>query len=283
MFPNAGDSGQQAPRMGCNPRIAILIVVVLMSLMSYMGNVQTNPVTGERQHLTMTTDQEIALGLQAAPDMINQYGGEVERGQDADIVQRVGRHLVDSTAAHTTDYKFDFHLLSDPQTINAFALPGGQVFITRGLLSRLQTEGQLAGVLGHEIGHVVGRHGAEHMAKSQLLQGLTAAAVMATYDPNNPSSAGKAAMAQMIGQLMNLKYGRDDENEADEFGVKFMSEAGYNPQAMLGVMTILEQATSGNRQPEIMSTHPNPGNRKEHIEEVIKRVYPNGVPGNLVP
>jgi predicted Zn-dependent protease len=181
----------------------------------------------------------------------------------------VGTNVVQNSAAGRSPYPYDFHLLADTETINAFALPGGQVFITRALFDRLETEGQLAGVLGHEVGHVVGRHSAEHIAKANLTEGLTGAAVIATYDPNNPASMGTAQVAMLIGQLVTMKFGRDDELEADKLGVCFMSATGYDPQEMVGVMKILEQASQGNRPPEFMSTHPDPGNRIARIQETI--------------
>jgi predicted Zn-dependent protease len=174
-------------------------------------------------------------------------------------------------------------VLDDPETINAFALPGGQVFITEGLLRRLKTDGQLAGVLGHEIAHVVARHGAEHIAKQQLTEGLTGAAVLATYDPSNPSSRNSAAVAAMLGQLVNMRFGRQDELESDQLGVRFSSEAGYDPRSMIELMKILEQSSQGNRPPEFFSTHPNPENRISRIQEAIQKQYPNGVPEGLEP
>jgi predicted Zn-dependent protease len=157
------------------------------------------------------------------------------------------------------------------------------VFITEGLLKRLDTEGELAGVLGHEIGHVVARHGAEHIAKSQLTQGLTGAAVLATYNPNDPGSRNSAAVAMMIGQLVDMKFGRADELEADKLGVRFMSDAGFDPRSMEKLMQVLEQSSSGNRPPEFFSTHPNPENRIVRIREAIQEKYPNGVPEGLQP
>jgi predicted Zn-dependent protease len=155
------------------------------------------------------------------------------------------------------------------------------VFITEGLLKRLKTEGQLAGVLGHEIGHVVARHGAEHIAKQQLTQGLTGAAVLATYDPSDPSSRGSAAVAAMIGQLVTMRFGRQDELESDQLGVRFSSEAGYDPRSMIALMKILEESSQGNRPPEFFSTHPNPENRIERIQAAIQERFPNGVPQGL--
>ena len=139
----------------------------------------------------------------------------------------------------------------------------------------------MPGVLGHEIGHVVARHGAEHIAKQQLTQGLTGAAVLATYDPNDPSSRGSAAVAAMIGQLVSMRFGRQDELEADGLGVRFTSEAGYDPRAMVELMKILDQSSKGGRPPEFFSTHPNPENRIERIQAAIKERFPNGVPPGL--
>ncbi len=120
------------------------------------------------------------------------------------------------------------------------------------------TEGELAGVLGHEIGHVVARHAAEHLAKAQLTEGLTGAAVLVTYDPDDPSSQRTAAVAALIGNLINMKFSRDDELEADRLGVRFTSEAGYDPRAMISMMETLAQASKGQRPLEFFSTHPNP-------------------------
>jgi predicted Zn-dependent protease len=125
-------------------------------------------------------------------------------------------------------------------------------------------------VLGHEVGHVVARHSAEQIAKAQLTEGLTGAAVIAAYDPNNPASAGSAQVAALIGQLISLKFSRNDELEADKLGVCFMNDTGYDPQEMVGVMQILQSASQGNQPPEFMSTHPDPGNRITRIQEDIQ-------------
>ncbi|HEV8176246.1 MAG TPA: M48 family metalloprotease, partial [Gemmatimonadales bacterium] len=184
-------------------RLWIALVVAVISVLGYFSKSAFNPITQEKQHVgDITPEQEVALGLQAAPEMVQQFGGLDPDTEAQQRVSAVGERLISRTAAAQSPYTFQFHLLDDPETINAFALPGGQIFITEGLLKRLESDGQLAGVLGHEIGHVVGRHGAEHIAKQQLTQGLTGAAVLATYDPNNPSSRGSAAVAAMIGQLV---------------------------------------------------------------------------------
>lgn len=257
---------------GCSGRLLMAAAIAAFSLFSYFSSRQDNPVTGETQYIDITPEQEIALGLEAAPQMAAEFGGEDESAADQAIVDEVGNRVLQSSTAGTSPYQFDFHLLDDEQTINAFALPGGQVFITRALYNKLQTEGELAGVLGHEIGHVVARHSAEHIAKAKLTEGLTGAAVIAAYDPNNPSSASRAQIALLIGQLINLKFGRDDELEADYLGVCFINESGYDPNELVSVMKILEASQTGDRPPEFFSTHPNPENRIQRIQQAIQNV-----------
>lgn len=262
-------------------RLIIAAVMVLISLAGYYGARSYNPVTDEVQHVSISPDQEVAIGLQAAPSMAEQYGGLHPDQKAQQLVDRICHDLVEKTPAKDTEYQFDCHVLADEQTINAFALPGGQVFITAGLMGKLETEAQLAGVLGHEIGHVVARHGAEHIAKQKLTQGLTGAAVIASYDPNDPASRRNAGVAMVIGQLVNMRFGRQDELESDRLGVRFMADAGYDPRQMVGVMKILAASGGGSRQPEFFSTHPNPENRIANIESAIQQEFPQGVPGGL--
>jgi beta-barrel assembly-enhancing protease len=257
---------------GCSGRLLIAAAIAAFSLFSYFSSRQDNPVTGETQYIDITPEQEIALGLEAAPQMAAEFGGLDESAEDQALVDQVGNRIVQSSPAGATPYQFDFHLLDDDQTINAFALPGGQVFITRALYDKLQREGELAGVLGHEIAHVVARHSAEHIAKAKLTEGLTGAAVIAAYDPENPSSASRAQIALLIGQLITLKYGRDDELESDYLGVCFMNDSGYDPNEMTAVMQVLASAQTGNRPPEFFSTHPNPENRIQRIQQAIQNI-----------
>lgn len=257
---------------GCSGRLIMAAAIAIFSIISYFGTTQNNPITGETQHISITPEQEIALGLQAVPEMASEFGGEDTNANNQTIVDQIGNNILQSSSAGNSPYQFDFHLLADPQTINAFALPGGQVFITRALYDKLQTEGELAGVLGHEVGHVIARHSAEQIAKTQLTEGLTGAAVIAAYDPNNPSSAQSAQIAALIGQLVTLKFSRDDELEADKFGVCFMNEAGYDPNEMVSVMQILEASQTGNQPPEFFSTHPNPANCIQQIQSDIQNI-----------
>lgn len=263
--------------------LLVALVMAGFALIRYFSTSQVNAVTGQKQHISISPNQEIAIGLQAAPEMEQQFGGESSDREGQQRVERLGNEIVQSSVAHKTPYKYQFHLLGDQNTINAFALPGGQVFITEALFRKLETDGQVAGVLGHEIGHVVARHSAQHLAKQELTQGLTMAAVLATYDRNNPNSGNNAQIAALIGNLVNMKYGRKDELEADSLGVRLMADAGYDPRAMLSVMQVLKASAGGGRTPEFFSTHPNPDHRMERIKEAIAKSYPNGVPDGLKP
>ena len=279
------DDGYGQPQgidLGRLVRYGIGLLIALFGVVTYMMRTQVNPVTGEKQHIAMSVDEEKALGLQAAPQMEEKMGGDVPSSDPrARVVSQVGQELVRQGDAGQSPYagNFHFHLLNDPKTINAFALPGGQIFITKALYERLTTEGELAGVLGHEIGHVVNRHSAQQMAKGQLGQILTTAVGVGTSGDQQGRQATMAAM--MANQMLTLKYGRNDESEADRYGLKYMAEAGYDPSCMLDVMRILKEAASGGRQPEILSTHPLPETRIEAIQDILRQEFPDGVPPSL--
>jgi beta-barrel assembly-enhancing protease len=262
-------------------RLVIALVMAGMALLSYYGMRETNPVTGEVQSIGLSKEQEVAIGLQSAPQMAAEFGGlEPDASLQSDVAA-IGQKVVSASRARDTQYEYQFNVLADRQTVNAFALPGGPIFITRALLDRLENEAQLAGVLGHEVGHVVGRHAAERIAKSQLAQGLVGAVGVATTDEQG-RGAQAAQLAMLVSQVVQMRYGRDDELQSDTLGVDFMSEAGYDPRAMLAVMDILAKASGGGgRSPEFLSTHPDPGNRQAVIQQAIEKKFPGGVPGTV--
>lgn len=264
-----GQQGRPSPfgnrRRNIGGTLIIGIVLAGFALCKYYSNQQYNEITGETQHVSISAEQEIALGINSYPAMVQQYGGLHPDAEAQKFVKNVGQRIVQSSDARQTPYQYDFHLLADPNVVNAFALPGGQVFITQALFNQLETEDQLAGIFGHEVGHVVARHGAERIAKQELTQGLTGAAVIASGDYNT------AQAAQMIAGLVNMSYGRDQELESDDLGVRFMLQAGYDPEALVSVMEILEKASGGQRQPEFMSTHPSPENRVQKIRDAIEK------------
>ncbi|MGI9430011.1 MAG: M48 family metalloprotease, partial [Bythopirellula sp.] len=185
-----GGHGHRTTRgSGLKLRLLIAGAIVLFSLFSYFGQSDQNPITGKLQRVAMTETEEIALGLQSRARMAQSHGGVHPNEEYQQIVDQVGLRLVRALNQHvqqlegrTNPYQYEFHLLADDQTINAFALPGGQCFVTFALFRELANYDQptkygqfldrLAGVLAHEVGHVISRHGAQRMAKQKLTQGL---------------------------------------------------------------------------------------------------------------
>jgi predicted Zn-dependent protease len=266
---------QRSSTRSSGGRFVLALVIAGVSVVTYLSRRTTNELTGETQYVKLTEQQEVSLGLASAPQLTRQFGGATSDAQLAQYVESVGQRVATKSAAAKTKYPFTFTVLGDRKTINAFALPGGPVFITEALLARMANEAQLAGVLGHEIGHVVARHGAEHLAKADLTQGLVGATVLATSDPNRPGDArAKAALAAATARLVTMKFGRDDELESDSLGVRFMHEAGYDSAQMGEVMKVLK-AAGGGRTPEFFSTHPDPDNRLERIAAAL-RDHPGG-------
>lgn len=269
-YGGTGDPYSRQGRGGGTSRFKLMLIIgVLMAgfqAFKYYTNTQTNSITGEEQRVQWTAEEEVQLGLQSAPQMAQQHGGLHPDQAAQDHVKRVGQSLVRNTIAAQTGYPFDFHLLADDRTVNAFALPGGQCFITAALYAKLKNEDQLAGVLGHEIGHVIHRHGAERMASQGFIQGLIQSVMI-----GSGGSQSMAQIANMVGNYTSMKYGRDQELESDDFGVRLMMEAGYAPENLIGVMDILEAASGGSNKPEFQSTHPSPENRRQMIKDAIEK------------
>lgn len=275
MNPYGNTPSSPNPGRGIGVRLFIALAIALVGWFMYMNQVEENPVTGIKQHVAISPDQEIRLGLESAPAMSREMGGEVPSSDPrAQVVQYLGNFLVKNTIANKSPWQFHFHLLADDDTVNAFALPGGQIFITLGLLNKLQTEAQLAGVLSHEMGHVIERHTAEQMAKNQLGQIM----VMAVGTAASEQSQSPYMIAAFVNQMIQLRYGRQDETEADEWGIKLMSQAGFNPLAMIEVMKVLKAASKGGQSLEIFQTHPNPDLRMEQIKEYLAN---HQMPANL--
>ena len=270
-YGGTGDPYSRKGRGGGTGRFKLFLIIGLamagFQAFKYFTNTQVNTITGEPQRVQWTVDQEVQLGIQSAPQMARQHGGLHPDERAQDMLDQIGYRLVQSVnKVANSNYKFDFHLLADPNTVNAFALPGGQVFITQALFQRLSSEDQLAGVLGHEVGHVVHRHGAERMAKSGFIQGLIQSVMI-----GSGGSQGVAQVANVIGNYTSMKYGRDQELESDDFGVYVMIEAGYDPSELIKVMDVLEKASGGSKTPEFQSSHPSPENRREEIRRSIEK------------
>ena len=260
-YGGTGDPYSRRGRGTGTGRFKIMLIIGLLmagyQAFKYYGNTQTNPITGEEQRVQWTTEQEKAIGINAAPQMAQQHGGLHPDRRAQEHVTSVGNRLVKNSIVRRSRYDYNFYLLRDERTVNAFALPGGQIFITAALYGRLENEDQLAGVLGHEIGHVIHRHGAERMAKSGFIQGLIQSVLI-----GSGGDGSVAQIASVVGNYSSLKYGREQELESDDFGVRLMMEAGYEAENLIGVMDILEKASGGSRQPEFNSSHPSPDNRR---------------------
>ena len=227
----------------------------------------TNPATGERELSLIGERQEIEMGREADQQIVASLGVYDDPELQA-YVDRIGQEL--AAASERPDLPWTFRVLDDP-TVNAFALPGGFIYITRGILSHLTSEAELAGILGHEIGHVTARHSVNQISKAQLTQlGVGIGMVLV------PELRDFGGLANVGMQLLFLKHGRDDENQADALGVRYMTRLDYDPRELADVMAMLERSSEmqqgSGRIPEWLSTHPDPANRIEHIGEITARL-----------
>ncbi|APG60198.1 M48 family metalloprotease [Christiangramia salexigens] len=253
-------------RLGKNLlKLVLAAGIIIFGVVKYCSSSQENPYTGETQYLDLTAEEEIALGAQSTAYILRDHGGLYPNEAEQQKLKSVGSKLVENSIASAAPYEFKFYLLADDSTVNAFALPGGPVFITKALYNRLSNEDQLAGVLAHEIGHIIGRHSAEQLAK----QGFTNTILTGVAVGSESHEVTKAAA--VLGNLANMKFGRGDELESDHLGVKIMLQSGYDPKALIEVMKILKEASGGNSPSEFFSTHPDPDNRIEKIHDAIEK------------
>lgn len=251
-------------------RTAAIVLLALAGAAASLAACAKNAATGKTQFNLMSRDREIAMGMQAGPEMTKAYGGEVPDQVLRDYVTRIGLKVAQGVEKEYRDIPWKFTLLNS-DVINAFALPGGQVFMSRGLMVRMSNEAQLAGVLGHEIGHVTAEHIDQRLGREQAIQigaAVAGAAAGAEY--------GQLIEAGILqgGGAFSLKYGRDEESQADSLGMRYMARAGYNPEGQLQVMQILKEASKGGGGgPEWLSTHPAPQTRIDRIKELLKDKY----------
>lgn len=256
-------------------RFRILALALLMASTLPLVGCSTNAATGRMQFNTLSRDQEISLGEEAMDGLIEGYGGAVQDVRLQNYVSAIGMELALSVEDEYTDIPWEFTLL-DSEIINAFALPGGKVFISRGLMQEMDSEAQLAGVLGHEIGHVTAEHADQQVSRQMIVQGIAIGAAVAAGTQEDERWA--YAVPALVGGagLFNLKFGRDEELEADALGMRYMTRAGYNPRGMLGLMEILAEASAGGGgQLEMLSTHPLPATRIERVERRLSNQYKN--------
>ncbi len=232
----------------------------------------TNPATGKRQLMLISEGQEAAMGKEA-DDQFHGLYGEFPDSRVQAYVESVARPL--AAVSERPALPWTFRVVDDPQ-VNAFALPGGYVYVTRGILAHMNSEAELAGVLGHEIGHVTARHSAS--SQSRQLLGMVGLGVGMILSPT--LREGGDALSQAFG-LVFLKFGRDQESQADSLGLRYIVRKDYDPKEMLDVFKMLDGVTQagGNRMPNWLSTHPAPPNRLADISRAIKD---QGVTGSRV-
>jgi len=218
-------------------------------------------VTGERELMLLSESDEIRLGHQTDGQIVKSYGMYDDAGLGAyieDLGQRIARE------SHRSHLSFHFKVL-DSAVVNAFAVPGGYVYFTRGILSYLNNEAELAGVMGHEIGHVAARHSAEQYSRAQLAQiGLVVGAAL------SEDFREYAGLAQFGVGMLFMRFSRDNERQADDLGVEYATKAGYDANHMADFFTTLQRLhPSSDRTglPGWFSTHPNPPDRIKAIQE----------------
>jgi predicted Zn-dependent protease len=224
-----------------------------------------NPVTGKKELILMSTEQEIALGQQSHPSVVATMGlYDDKRLQE--FINEKGKAM--AKISHRPELPYQFYVVDSP-VVNAFAVPGGYVYFTRGIMAHFNNEAEFAGVLGHEIGHITARHSARQQSSQLLSQiGLIGGAILA------PDVVGQNldAIQQGLGLLM-LRYSRAHESESDEIGVQYSSKIGYDAKRMAAFFGTLKRIgdDAGQVIPEFMSTHPDPGNRMSRVQQLAQQ------------
>ena len=241
-----------------NYRVEMTILVLLSA--GLVPGCAINPVTGENQLMLISSAQDIEIGQKYGPLLEEELGGKIQDEALCRYVDSVGQKV--SRVSHSPNLKFTFSSVND-EMLNAMALPGGYIIITRGMLEKLETEAQLASILAHETLHVTARHSAAAISQQIGMDILLSAALSQT------SSQAAATAGRLSSQLVTLKYSRDNEREADKYGMDYSVKAGYDPMGMVETMDILN-AENTRRPVEFFSTHPNPENRRQNLLNHIK-------------
>jgi predicted Zn-dependent protease len=234
-------------------------LAVLTACFMFFTQCSRNPVSGKKEVMLMSESQEKAMGAESNPQVIAEFGEYPEPALQTylnDIGQRMAK------VSHRPNLPFQFKVV-DSDVVNAFALPGGYVYFTRGILAHFNSEAQLAGVLGHEIGHVTARHGAEQYTKQMIGQVAFIGAIIAS-----PQLAQYGEQLSQGMQLLFLKFSRDNESQSDKLGVEYSSKIGFDAKHMADFFGTLDRLSGGaeGRVPTFMSTHPDPGDRKVKVK-----------------
>jgi predicted Zn-dependent protease len=227
----------------------------------------TVPDSDGRKQLNFIPDAQMnAMGAQAYAEI----GQKEKISRDPrlnEMITRIGRRIARASGAN---FDWEFRVIDDPKTVNAFCLPGGKVAVYTGILPVAKTEAALAAVMGHEVGHAVAKHGAERMSQNVLLQaGILAGGLWVENPESRALVMGALGLGAQFGVL--LPYSRAHESEADKMGLRYMAEAGYNPEASIGLWERMAKLGGGGV-PEFMSTHPSSVRRAEDLREGQREV-----------
>ncbi len=244
-----------------------LYVALVSTLLIVPGLAQPGaPALPDPGSPSISREQQQQLGLQAAAEVYKQMPVLPDNSSETQYIRKLGQRLV-ATIPPETSWPFEFHVIPQKE-INAFALPGGEMFVNLGTITAAQNEAQLAGVMAHEMAHVYMQHSAKQMGKAQLTQGL--AGILGAVLGSRGGALGSLAQAgvQMGAGMVMMKYSRSDETQADEVGAIILYKAGYNPQALADFFKTLE--AEGGTGPQFLSDHPNPGNREAAIQKEIQ-------------
>lgn len=253
-------------------RLTAILAAGILGAALWGGGCATNPATGKSQVVLVSEEQEVAMGKQYYPITTQLSEGETPHPDVQRLVQGVGLKMAQLSERPGLPWEFN---VVDDNTPNAYALPGGKISITRGLIAKLQSEDQLASVLGHEIGHVTARHAVVSASRDQLLGALLGIGG-AVLRSEGVSGAGAIELAGQVGAaLLTTKYSRDQERQADELGMKYMVAAGYNPRAFVETMQAL--ASAAKREPSkfetLFSSHPLTSERIATAEQRVASGY----------
>ncbi len=241
------------------------VVLLIAGFLFYLVlGCAVNPITGEDQFMLIPESQELEIGQAYAPEIEKQMGGRIPNEAVQAYVDSVGQKV--AHVSHRPDIQYHFAAL-DHKSINAFALPGGYVFITRGMLEKLNSEAELAAVLAHETTHIVARHAAEAMSRQIGIQLLLTAIAS-----SSKTSGSVMQVADVAQQIIGLQFSRENEREADLVGMQYMVDAGYDPRGMVETMQMLEEQEEVTTI-DFLSSHPSPQNRQAYLAQRIQTKY----------
>lgn len=236
--------------------ISLLFAAIVM-----IASCAVNPVTGKKQLMLMSEQQEIAMGLQYDPQVISTFG-EYKDDDLLAFIQEKENEM--GKISHRPNIEFHVRILDSP-VVNAFAIPGGYVYLTRGILAQLNNEAELTGVLGHEMGHITARHSVSQQSKQELGSLLLIGGMIVSKDLQQYADYAMQGM-----QLLFLRFSRDDEREADRLGVEYSSQIGYDAHKMADFFEVLNKMSMSSEVagvPTFMSTHPDPGDRYNSVNQ----------------